>query len=74
MEVWYQELYQANAALKMSLLYLANDIIQTSRKDGKEFPEEFYKYLPKVLVHVNQGKDEKVSMSKQGTRGGRKLN
>jgi regulator of Ty1 transposition protein 103 len=47
----------------MSLLYLANDIIQTSRKDGREFPEEFYKHLPKVLVHLNEGKDEKVKHS-----------
>jgi len=62
-EVWYQELYQANGSRKLSLLYVANDIIQTSRKDGREFPEEFYKYLPKVLVHLNEGKDEKVKQS-----------
>ncbi|KAH9605694.1 hypothetical protein KSS87_015531, partial [Heliosperma pusillum] len=36
----------------VSFLYLANDIIQNSKKNGNEFVNEFWKVLPAALKHA----------------------
>lgn len=43
----------------MSLLYLANDILQKARKKAEShYANEFYKILPGVLRHVRKHCDE----------------
>jgi len=43
---------------KVPLLYLANDILQNSKRQGNEFVQEFWNVLPKALKDiVSQGDD-----------------
>lgn len=42
----------------VSFLYLANDILQNSRRKGSEFVNEFWKVLPAALKHVHDNGDE----------------
>ena len=44
----------ATAARKISFLYLANDVIQNSKKKGDELPREFAKILPDAFIHVHR--------------------
>ncbi|KAL0424394.1 UNVERIFIED_CONTAM: Regulation of nuclear pre-domain-containing protein 1A [Sesamum radiatum] len=45
-------------AQKVPLLYLANDILQNSKRKGNEFVTEFWKVLPSALKEVaNKGDD-----------------
>lgn len=39
---------------KLVFLYLANDIMQTSRKRGGEFIREFSKVLTRAVQHVHR--------------------
>ena len=39
---------------KLVYLYLANDIMQTSRKKGGEFIQEYAKVLPRAILHVQR--------------------
>jgi regulator of Ty1 transposition protein 103 len=41
-------------------MYVANDILQNSRKNGKEFVEEFWKLLPAAIKHVSEHGDDNV--------------
>lgn len=45
-------------AQKVPLLYLANDILQNSRKKGNEFVFEFWKVLPGVLKDLIEKADD----------------
>lgn len=47
----------------MTLLYLANDIIQNCKKKGPEFKAEFGKVLPKAFQLVSKEKDDSLSKS-----------
>lgn len=43
---------------KVPLLYLANDILQNSKRKGNEFVTEFWKVLPAALkVVIEEGDD-----------------
>lgn len=44
----------------MPFLYLANDILQNSRRKGPEFVNEFWNVLPRVLRDVVDCGDESV--------------
>lgn len=44
----------------MPFLYLANDILQNSRRKGVEFVNEFWTLLPKALREVVDSRDESV--------------
>lgn len=48
---------------KLTLLYLANDIIQNGKKKGPEFKTEFGKVLPRALQHLSREKDESFRKS-----------
>ncbi|KAL7751374.1 hypothetical protein RI367_003234 [Sorochytrium milnesiophthora] len=50
--VWERELSKAPPPKKLSLLYLANDVLQNSRKKGPEFVTDFSKILPQAVVHA----------------------
>jgi len=49
---WQRELYKASNSRKLVFLYLANDVVQNSRKKAPEFSKEFGHCLKKVLEHL----------------------
>ncbi|KAK9668550.1 hypothetical protein RND81_13G068200 [Saponaria officinalis] len=51
-ETWEEMFKMSQKEKCVSLLYLANDILQNSRKKGNEFVNEFWKVLPAALRHV----------------------
>ncbi|KAK8956267.1 hypothetical protein KSP40_PGU000569 [Platanthera guangdongensis] len=44
-------------------LYLANDIIQNSRRKGSEFVNEFWKVLPRSLKGAYENGEENIKNS-----------
>jgi hypothetical protein len=58
-QIWDQEFYKAPPERKLSLLYLANHVLQEGRRKGTGFVDEFYKVLPKALSHLLKHGDEK---------------
>ncbi|CAI8038901.1 Regulation of nuclear pre-mRNA domain-containing protein 1B [Geodia barretti] len=54
--VWYKELQKADSNRKLTLLYLANDIVQNSRKKGTEFKIEFTRVLPRAFHIVSKSR------------------
>ncbi|KAF2358447.1 Cell-cycle alteration and expression-elevated protein in tumor [Trinorchestia longiramus] len=62
--VWMRELMKAPDARKLTFMYLANDVIQNSKKKGPEYNKEFIKRLPKVFEHL--GAVSLDAKSKQG--------
>ncbi|KAK9806185.1 hypothetical protein WJX72_004649 [[Myrmecia] bisecta] len=57
---WEADFSRAPMPRKLALCYLANDILQNSRKKGPEFVEQFYRALPKPLKHLRKHGDGKV--------------
>ncbi|KAG8230346.1 hypothetical protein J437_LFUL000617 [Ladona fulva] len=51
-KVWYRELLKAKEHRKLTFMYLANDVIQNSKKKGPEFGKEFGNILKKVFEHM----------------------
>ncbi|EDV29787.1 Regulation of nuclear pre-mRNA domain-containing protein 1B [Trichoplax sp. H2] len=50
-EVWHQEFQKARTNKRLSMLYVANDVLQNSKRKGAEFDSEFYNILPDVFQH-----------------------
>lgn len=48
---------------KLTLLYLANDVIQNSKKKGLEYKNEFGKLLPRALQLVAREKEGPLQKS-----------
>ncbi|XP_004250299.1 uncharacterized protein [Solanum lycopersicum] len=59
-ETWDKSFRSAQREQRVSFLYLANDIIQNSRRKGSEFVNEFWKVLPASLKKVNESGDGSV--------------
>nr|GEV95778.1 regulation of nuclear pre-mRNA domain-containing protein 1B-like [Tanacetum cinerariifolium] len=57
-EIWHKSFKSAQQAQHVSFLYLANDILQNSRRKGNEFVNEFWKVIPSTLKHVNENGDD----------------
>ncbi|CAK9180815.1 unnamed protein product [Ilex paraguariensis] len=57
-ETWDKLFKSAQREQRVSFLYLANDILQNSRRKGSEFVNEFWKVLPASLKHVYENGDE----------------
>ncbi|XVF42698.1 hypothetical protein PTKIN_Ptkin01aG0385300 [Pterospermum kingtungense] len=57
-ETWEKVFNSSQKEQRVSFLYLANDILQNSRRKGSEFVNEFWKVLPAVLKHVYDSGDE----------------
>lgn len=55
---WNQQFRSSEMAQKVPLLYLANDILQNSRRKGNEFVIEFWKVLLAALKDVNNKGDD----------------
>ncbi|KAI4300987.1 hypothetical protein L6164_034308 [Bauhinia variegata] len=57
-ETWDKLFNSSQKEQRVSFLYLANDILQNSRRKGSEFVNEFWKVLPAALRHVYENGDE----------------
>lgn len=57
-ETWDKQFNSSQKEQRVSFLYLANDILQNSRRKGSEFVNEFWKFLPAALRHVYENGDE----------------
>ncbi|XP_078110759.1 regulation of nuclear pre-mRNA domain-containing protein 1B isoform X1 [Sander vitreus] len=51
-KVWHRELKKAKSSRKLTFLYLANDVIQNSKKKGPEFTKDFETVLVDACSHV----------------------
>lgn len=57
-ETWARQFHCSPREQRLAFLYLANDILQNSRRKGAEFVGEFWKVLPDALRDViNNGDD-----------------
>ncbi|CAB4316499.1 unnamed protein product [Prunus armeniaca] len=56
-ETWDKCFNSSQKDQRVSFLYLANDILQNSRRKGSEFVNEFWKFLPAALKHVYENGD-----------------
>ena len=57
-ETWDKLFNSSQKEQRVSFLYLANDILQNSRRKGSEFVNEFWKVLPVSLKNVYDHGDE----------------
>ncbi|GFY85129.1 ENTH/VHS family protein [Actinidia rufa] len=57
-ETWDRQFHCSPREQRLAFLYLANDILQNSRRKGLEFVGEFWKVLPDALRHVIENGDE----------------
>ncbi|XP_046752508.1 regulation of nuclear pre-mRNA domain-containing protein 1B isoform X2 [Diprion similis] len=57
-KVWYKEMCKAKNNRKLTFMYLANDVIQNSKKKGPEFGKEFGNILPKAFEHMKKFDDK----------------
>ncbi|XP_059640899.1 uncharacterized protein LOC132283040 isoform X2 [Cornus florida] len=55
---WDKQFHSSQMLQKVPLLYLANDILQNSKRKGNEFVSEFWKVLPAALKDVVEKGDE----------------
>lgn len=54
---WDKQFHSSEMVQKVPLLYLANDILQNSKRKGNEFVSEFWKVLPSALKNVHENGD-----------------
>ena len=57
-ETWARQFHCSPREQRLAFLYLANDILQNSRRKGSEFVGEFWKVLPDALRDVIESGDE----------------
>ncbi|XP_038979983.1 UPF0400 protein C337.03-like [Phoenix dactylifera] len=57
-ETWEKLFNSSPKEQKVSFLYLANDILQNSRRKGSEFVNEFWKVLPGCLKNAYENGEE----------------
>lgn len=57
-ETWGKQFHSAPREQRLAFLYLANDILQNSRRKGADFVGEFWKVLPEALRDVIRNGDE----------------
>ncbi|XP_077599469.1 regulation of nuclear pre-mRNA domain-containing protein 1A-like [Stigmatopora nigra] len=50
--VWFNELVKVPESRKLTFLYLANDVIQNSKKKGPEFTQDFAPVIVDAFKHV----------------------
>ncbi|KAF5798117.1 putative CID domain-containing protein [Helianthus annuus] len=51
---WEKQFHSAEVVQKVPLLYLANDILQNSKRKGNEFVSEFWKVLPGAVKDLTK--------------------
>ncbi|XP_036422532.1 uncharacterized protein slc30a8 isoform X2 [Colossoma macropomum] len=57
-KVWYNELKKAQVSRKLTFLYLANDVIQNSKRKGPEFTQDFAPVITDAFKHVSSDGEE----------------
>ncbi|KAF6137959.1 hypothetical protein GIB67_041832 [Kingdonia uniflora] len=57
-ETWDRQYHCSPREQRLAFLYLANDILQNSRRKGSEFVAEFWKVLPDALNDVIENGDD----------------
>uniref|UniRef100_A0A0D3DB51 CID domain-containing protein n=2 Tax=Brassica oleracea var. oleracea TaxID=109376 RepID=A0A0D3DB51_BRAOL len=57
-ETWGRQFHCSPREQRLAYLYLANDILQNSRRKGSEFVGEFWKVLPDALRDVIENGDD----------------
>ncbi|XP_026481777.1 regulation of nuclear pre-mRNA domain-containing protein 1B [Ctenocephalides felis] len=62
-KTWYKELQKANEQKKLTFMYLANDVIQNSKKKGPEYGKEFGSVLAGAFEHISASDDDKIKSS-----------
>ncbi|KAK8936054.1 hypothetical protein KSP39_PZI014049 [Platanthera zijinensis] len=62
-EIWEQLFSSSSKEQMVPFLYLANDIIQNSRRKGSEFVNEFWKVLPGSLKGAYENGEENIKNS-----------
>ncbi|KAL5818283.1 hypothetical protein ACOSQ4_022125 [Xanthoceras sorbifolium] len=55
---WDKQFHSSQIAQKVPLLYLANDILQNSKRKGNEFVTEFWKVLPSAIKDLSEKGDD----------------
>uniref|UniRef100_A0A3P9NFW4 Regulation of nuclear pre-mRNA domain-containing protein 1A n=1 Tax=Poecilia reticulata TaxID=8081 RepID=A0A3P9NFW4_POERE len=56
--VWFNELKKGKVSRKLTFLYLANDVIQNSKRKGPEFTQDFAPVIVDAFKHVNRDGEE----------------
>ncbi|XVF58644.1 hypothetical protein PTKIN_Ptkin07bG0082700 [Pterospermum kingtungense] len=56
---WDKQFHSSEMVRKVPLLYLANDILQNSKRKGNEFVNEFWKVLPAALKDLLENGDDR---------------
>ncbi|XP_005101801.1 regulation of nuclear pre-mRNA domain-containing protein 1B [Aplysia californica] len=64
-QTWYRELEKAKPSKRLTFIYLANDVIQNSKKKGPEFSKDFGHILPDAFTQASKDADEKMKASLQ---------
>jgi len=62
-EIWMKELKKARGSKKLTLLYLANDVVQNSKKKGPEFNRDFRPVLTDAFKDAFKDADDKIKGS-----------
>lgn len=57
-ETWDRQFHSSPREQRLAFLYLANDILQNSRRKGAEFVAEFWRVLPEALRDVIRNGDD----------------
>ncbi|XP_044253964.1 regulation of nuclear pre-mRNA domain-containing protein 1B [Tribolium madens] len=60
-KLWGRELVKAKDSKKLTFMYLANDVIQNSRKKGPEYGQEFGAHLKKAFEHMSDAEEKTKS-------------
>lgn len=53
MRVWFRELGKIHRDKKLTFLYLANDVVQNSKKKHPEYAKEFGSVMKKAMEHLS---------------------
>lgn len=61
-KTWLKELQKAPTSKKLTFMYLANDVIQNSKKKGPEFGKEFEHVLLKAFKLIAQSNPEEKTI------------
>ncbi|KAH9507766.1 Regulation of nuclear pre-mRNA domain containing protein 1B [Bulinus truncatus] len=62
-QIWYRELEKAKPSKRLTFVYLANDVIQNSKKKGPEFSKDFAHILPDAFTQAAKESDGKMKAS-----------
>uniref|UniRef100_A0A0B6Y8G2 CID domain-containing protein n=1 Tax=Arion vulgaris TaxID=1028688 RepID=A0A0B6Y8G2_9EUPU len=62
-QIWYRELEKAKPTKRLTFVYLANDVIQNSKKKGPEFSKDFSNILADAFIQASKEADDKMKAS-----------